>query len=256
MQTSVLLGLPLNNHGFYFFVFGATLVQYNLHYVSKKVAVDGSPRFAWTHYRKKTHYVLIAVGTLMIFYSLFTFELVHYFILLVLGLISFLYSFPFLPFARKKRLKDFGVVKIFVLSLVWTLVTVWFPASTFTYHTELFYFVLVKRFIFMFVLCLVFDIRDMKVDKEAGILTIPVLVGRDRAYSLSYALLIFFILIVLIENLLYPGRFLIPFLISVIATTAVIQYSKKNNSDITCLFGIDGMMLLQSILIWIFTLNG
>lgn len=255
VQTSILLNLPLNNTGFYFFVFGATLVQYNLHYVSKKVAIDGSPRLTWTRNRQKTHYVLIGLGMAMILYSLFTFELVHYFILLILGIISFLYSFPFLPFPNKKRLKDFGVVKILVLSLVWTLVTVWFPASTFTYDPELFYFVLIKRFIFMFVLCMVFDIRDSLIDKEAGINTVAVLLGSKKAYSFTYLMLALFVIIVIIENILFPGRFLFAFLISAVVTAGVIQYSKKNNSDITCLFGVDGMMLLQSLLIWLFSLN-
>lgn len=255
IETNILLGLPLNSVGFYLFVFGATLVQYNLHYVSKTIAIDGSPRLAWTHKQKRTHHILTAIGAVMVAYSLFSFELKHYIVLLVLGGVSFLYSFPFLPFAKRKRLKDFGVFKIIILSLMWTLVTVWFPVNTAAYSDTLFTFIFIKRFIFMFVLCMVFDIRDRQVDQSQDINTLAVILGIKKAYSLTYFFLILFVIIVIIENILFPGSYLIAFLISSIATAAVIEYSKKNNSDVTCLFLVDGMMLLQAILVVLFSLK-
>lgn len=255
IQTNILLGLPLNSIGFYFFVFGSTLVLYNFHYISKTAAIDGSPRLAWSKSRQRTHRILIGAGIIIILLTLFTFELRHYFVLLVLGCISFLYSFPFIPLGSRKRLKDFGVIKIITLSLIWTLVTVWFPVSTMLFGKTIFWFVFIKRFIFIFALCMVFDIRDLAIDKKESINTISVLLGREKAYGITYVMLVSFILIVVLENILFPGRFLIPFLISIGATTMVVAYSKKNNSDITCLFGVDGMMILQSLLIFVFSLN-
>ena len=97
IETNLLLRLPLNNTTFYLFVFGATLVQYNLHYFFKTVAVAGSKRLAWSLKNRNMHKVFIAVGVTLILYSLFSFRLHHFIILLVLGAIAFLYSFPFLP---------------------------------------------------------------------------------------------------------------------------------------------------------------
>ena len=129
IETNILLGLPLNSFSFYCFVFGATLLQYNLHYSTKKIAVKNSERLRWSHNNKKLHFFLLVVGGLLILFSFFSFHLRHFIILACLGAISFLYSFPFLPVGKKKRIKDYGLLKIVTLSLLWTLVTVWFPVS-------------------------------------------------------------------------------------------------------------------------------
>ncbi len=256
LETNILLKLPLNSLGFYLFVFGATLVQYNLHYVSKTAAIDGSPRLHWSKHRKKTHYILILLGTAMIIYGLITFPLHHYIVLIILGIVSFLYSFPFVPTkSGRKRLKDFGLLKITTLSLMWTLVTVWFPVNMLPFDHTAFAFVFAKRFIFIFVLCLVFDIRDATVDSRHGIRTMPVMFGSKGSYLLGYALLALLVVINIAEYYLIGNDYLWAFLCSIMVTGLVVRYSEKNNSDITCLFGIDGMMLLQAILVIIFRLN-
>ena len=256
METNILLGLPFNNFSFYCFVFGATLLQYNLHYVSKTVAVKDSLRFEWSQRNKGIHIVLLIAGFLLIIFSLFSFRLQHFFVLIILGAIAFLYSFPILPFGRKKRIKEYGILKITTLALLWTLVSVWFPANAMPYDTILFSFVFVKRFVFMLILCLLFDVRDYQVDFEKNIRTFPVILGIKNAYSFAYLLLILLSLLSLFQfwYLKQPG-FLIAMVISILATAFTIRYTKKNNSDIVFLAGIDGMMLLQAALIFLFSLN-
>ncbi|MEO8823758.1 MAG: hypothetical protein ABI366_09285, partial [Ginsengibacter sp.] len=127
IETNILLGLPLNSFSFYCFVFGATLLQYNLHYSTKKIAIKNSERLQWSLKNKKIHFYLLIIGALLILFSFFSFHLKHFLILACLGAISFLYSFPFLPFGKRRRIKDYGFLKIVTLSLLWTLVTVWFP---------------------------------------------------------------------------------------------------------------------------------
>lgn len=256
METNILLGLPLNNFSFYCFVFGATLLQYNLHYVSKTVAVKDSLRFDWSQRNKGIHFILLVVGFLLIVFSLFSFKLQHFFVLLILGAIAFLYSFPILPFGRKKRIKEYGILKIITLALLWTLVSVWFPANTMFYDPVLFTFVFVKRFVFMLILCLIFDVRDYEIDLEKNIRTFPIILGIKSAYSFAYLLLILLALLSLFQFwYLKQNGFLIAMVISILATAFAIQLTKKNNSDIVYLAGIDGMMLLQAALIFLFGLN-
>jgi 4-hydroxybenzoate polyprenyltransferase len=255
LETSIMLNVPFNNFGFYAFVFGATIVQYNLHYIVKKVAVKDSARLAWSQRNKNIHLVLLIAGCILIIYSLFGFHLVHFIILFILGCISFLYSFPFIPFAQKKRIKDYGFLKIITLSLLWTLVTVWFPVSGHQYDAGLFVFIFMKRLVFMFILCLLFDMRDIEVDRSENIRTLAVALGRKRSYILSYIVLLVFVLLAVAQYIYLPQiQFLIPMLISAVATLATIEMTKKINSDYVYLAGIDGMMLLQPILIYLFTL--
>lgn len=249
IETNLLLHLPLNNLSFYSFVFGATLVQYNLHYVFKKHAVRNSERLAWSLKNKKLHQIFIVIGVCLILVSLFSFRLHHFIILLVLGAIAVLYSFPLLPFTNKKRIKDFGLLKIIILALLWTLVTVWFPADEANYGLS-FQLIFIRRFIFIFVLCLLFDIRDIEIDRHENISTLAVMLGKKRSYILCYILLLIFAALSVVQFVHHANAVeLAAMLISAAATIITIELSKKNNSDFIYLACIDGMMFLQAILV-------
>jgi 4-hydroxybenzoate polyprenyltransferase len=256
IETNILLGLPLNQISFYCFVFGATLAQYNLHYLVKTVAVEKSERLAWSQRNKSLHFILLIIGSLLILFSFFSFHLKHFIILICLGGISFLYSFPFLPFGSKKRIKDYGSLKILTITFLWTLVTVWFPVNSMPFDTGLFWLVFAKRFIFMFVLCLLFDMRDIEIDGKEKINTLAVKLGQKKSYFLAYFSLVLFVAFSVAQYYYLPqSAYLIAMLISALATLMTIELTKKSNSDYVYLAGIDGMMLVQSGLIYLFSLN-
>lgn len=254
METNILLGVPLNNTSFYCFVFGATLVQYNLHYLLKKTAIANSERLRWSQKNSGIHLTFLVIGIALIVFSLFSFHLEHFIVLALLGFISVLYSFPFLPFGTKRRIKDYGFLKIITLALLWTLVTVWFPVNALPFDNGLFALIFVKRFVFMFVLCLLFDVRDIEVDSKEHINTLSVILGRKRSYLLSYLLLILFVVLTLVQYFYLPQvNFLMAMIISAILTFITIEATKKINSDFIYLAGIDGMMLLQAVLVYLFS---
>lgn len=256
MQTNIILGVPFNHFSFYCFVFGATLVQYNLHYIAKKVAVKNSERLKWSLENKNIHLILLLAGAALILFSFFSFHLKHYAILICLGGVAFLYSFPFLPFGKRKRIKDYGFLKIITLSLLWTLVTVWFPVTNMNVDTVLFLFVFAKRFVFMFILCLLFDMRDIEIDSNEQINTMAVILERKKSYFLAYILLIVFIGLSFAQYQYFPhSGFFIAMLLSAAATFFTIEITKKSNSDFVYLAGIDGMMLLQAVLVYVFSLK-
>jgi 4-hydroxybenzoate polyprenyltransferase len=256
MQTSLVLRLPLNPFSFYCFVFGATLAQYNLHYLVKTKAIPDSQRLAWSLKNKKTHKILFVSGIILIIISFFSFRLHHFIILGIMGVISVLYSFPVIPTGNKKRIKDYGYLKIITLALLWTLVTVWFPVVNKPFDNTLFLFVFMKRFVFMFVLCLVFDIRDIEIDNKENINTVAVILGRKNSYLLAYFTLLLFMVLSLLQNFYFSdNRELFAMLVSAILSYFTIEVSKKNNSDIIYLAGIDGIMLLQPLLVYLFSLK-
>ena len=252
METNLLLHLPLNTFTFYCFVFGATLAQYNLHYLVKTTAVANSQRLAWSRSHKSLHKILLAIGIILILFSFFSFRLHHFIILSVLGAIAFVYSFPVIPFGRKKRIKDYGFLKIITLALLWTLVTVWFPVNSLPVETGIFAFIFFKRFVFMFVLCLLFDVRDIEIDRDEKINTLAVILGRKKSYYLSYVFISLFIILSVLHYLYAPEKAtLFAMLLSALATIFTIETTKKTNSDFVYLAGIDGMMLLQALLVYL-----
>ena len=250
LETNLLLHLPLNTLSFYCFVFGATLVQYNLHYLVKIRAVKDSHRMNWSLRNRKLHLLFIAAGTILILFSLFSFHLHHFIILLILGAISSIYSLPLIPFGKKKRIKDFGLIKIITLALLWTIVTVWFPADQLNFDHFSFLLIFSRRFIFMFLLCLLFDMRDLEVDADENIHTLPVMLGIRRCYHLCYILLIAFVLLTIVQYV-YSSQF-IPFIVMMLSaaiTFVVVEHTKKHNSDYIYLAFVDGMMLLQALMV-------
>ena len=256
IQTNLLLHLPLNPPSFYCFVFGATLAQYNLHYLVKTTAVNNSQRLAWSSKNKKVHKVLLCAGIALILFSFLSFRLHHFIVLAILGAIAFLYSFPVIPFEKKKRIKDYGFLKIFTLALLWTLVTVWFPVNNLPFEKNIFVFVFLKRFVFLFVLCLLFDIRDIEIDRKENITTLAVFLGKKKSYLVAYIFLILFIILSLLQFFYFGDKsILIAMLLSAAATFFAVELTKKTNSDFVYLAGIDGMMLLQAMLVYLLGLK-
>jgi 4-hydroxybenzoate polyprenyltransferase len=256
IETNLLLHLPLNSISFYCFVFGATLAQYNLHYLVKTSAVKDSQRLAWSLKNKNLHKILLTIGIILILFSFLSFRLHHFIILGILGVIAFLYSLPVIPIGNKKRIKDYGCIKIFTLTLLWTIVTVWFPVVNFSFDRNIFLFVFLRRFVFMFVLCLLFDIRDIEIDKKENINTIAVILGKRKSYYLSYISLILFIILSVFQFYYIEEKVaLIAMLLSAVITFFTIELTKKINSDFMYLAGIDGMMLLQALLVYLIGLK-
>lgn len=108
----------------------------------------------------------------------------------------------------------------------------------------------------MFVLCLLFDLRDLEIDREEKINTLPVKLGKAACYRISYALLILLLLLSVVQYIYIPQlSFLTAMIISLLVTFWIIERTKTNNSDIIYLAGIDGMMLLQAVLVYAFSLN-
>ena len=250
MQTSLELRLPFNSFPFYILVFSATLGQYNIHYYIKKSARAHSDRFAWSQQHKQVHAWLNILGAAGVLYGLVHLELKHYLVLGIIAIITILYSFPFLPFKNKRRLKDFGLLKILTLSYVWVLITVWFPVVTRMKVTPDFMSVFLERFLLLFVLCLAFDIRDMDADRHDGIRTIPVACGTRKSYLLLWLGLVLMVATA-VWRMFQTHNFLQfnAIVLSAIATYFMTEHSRKHNSDMVYLLGIDGMMLLQALLV-------
>ncbi len=250
METSMLLGTPGNSFAFYLVVFCATLGQYNIHYFIKRKANPDSGRFLWSVTHRRIHLALNGIGALGLILGLTRLQLSHFLVLGIGAAITLLYSFPLLPFPGKRRLKDFGLLKIAVLSYVWTLITVWFPAVALPRITPSFMLVFADRFLFMFALCLAFDIRDKPTDAREGIHTLPVMLGVKACYQIIRLALVLFVAVAILQFTV-TGRFLElnAMILSALTTYFMVEYSRTRTSDLVYLAGIDGMMMLQALLV-------
>jgi len=231
-------------------VFGSTLVVYNTHHIIKKSTPLISDRFDWSQRYKHWNYIFCSAGLIMCIGSLFWLSGRIFLACIVLGVLSFAYSLPMLPFKDKRRIRDFGWIKILVLTSVWTIVTSMLPMLYWDKSLYDYPFEIVMRFAFMFTLCVAFDIRDMQTDLEADIFTIPNLIGIKNSYRLMNASIVLFSILSIIQYFRYQSvSRLIADLLTALITKLVIDYTRKYPSDKAYLGLVDGMMLLYGILV-------
>ena len=162
-----------------FFVFFATVTGYNF------VKYFGLAKF---HHRSLATWLkYIQIFSFLCFLGLLYFivqlkEKTIY-VLLGLGLITFLYTIPFLPkkyFLDKGNLRAISGLKIYVIAFVWAITTVIIPLiendQQMTHDSLI---CLLQRFIFVLVVMLPFEIRDMRYD-SLKLSTIPQRIGIQR----------------------------------------------------------------------------
>ncbi len=160
-----------------FFTFFATITGYNF------VKYFGVAKF---HHRSLTH----KLKWIQLF-SLFCFLFMCYFLLKLslntlvyigaMAIITFLYAIPFLPkrlfLDHRNNLRSIGGLKVYLIALVWCGVTVFLPVinANNPFNTDVF-IIAIQRYIFIIVLMLPFEIRDLRYD-SLKLSTIPQKIG-------------------------------------------------------------------------------
>lgn len=232
------------------FIFSSTLIIYNIHYFKKKLNPGISDRADWSQKNKNTHLFLLILSTISLLVSLFFLSFKVVLASAVLALLSFAYSFPIFPFLKRKKLKEYGLLKIVLLSLVWTLVTVWIPLIYWEVEVENYIAEFFIRFLLMFPLCATFDIRDAGLDKLNNINTLPNKYGLKKTYQIIDISLVALLIANIIQYYRYhiDQRFWAGLLV-ILLLKFLMKYTKKPLSDVFYLLVIDGMMLFYAILV-------
>ena len=235
------------------FVATNTIIIYNLHYYIKRLPSGVSDRADWSKQHQWVHPFLIITAGLFSAICLFYLNWSVIAVSIALGILSLAYSLPILPFKQKKRLKDWGILKLILLSLVWASVTVLMPMFYWGKHFANFEVEFLMRFFFMLPLCAAFDIRDMETDKQHKIYTLPNAIGLKNTYRLIDFFLLTFGILAVLQYFRYPITWrLISGILILMLTKIVIIASKKSKSDLFYLLFIDGLMLIYACIILLF----
>lgn len=146
-------------------------------------------------------------------------------------ILTLLYEIPFL---RKKKinLRSVGALKIVLISLVWAGVTVLLPlmaaGNSFNVSVLLFF---LQRFLWVVVLTIPFDIRDIQFDED-HLKTIPQILGIKNTKKLGFVLLLLTLVLEfsmwsnpLFKNIFLGVTFLLFFLLMRTKTTQSKYYS-------------------------------
>jgi len=166
------------------------------------------------------------------------------------SLLSLGYVVPL--FGKDRRLRDFSFIKIFLVAVVWAWVTVVLPWAQIngTFSTEAILMFLERTF-FIFAITIPFDIRDLRIDKDAKVNTIPTKIGIRKSLYLSFAALCFMIIIssYLFAIGLYPVFAYYGILLSYLTTSIFVYLTPSQDHDYFFTGVMDGTMILQFLFV-------
>lgn len=233
------------------FNFFATITGYNF------VKYFGLAKF---HHRSLTNWLkAVQLFSFICFFALvyfaFKLEAVTWCYILVLATITFLYAIPFLPrnifVDSKQNLREIGGLKIYIIALVWSVATVLLPVveNGVLFSADVFIMML-QRFVFVLVLMLPFEIRDLSYD-SLKLSTLPQRIGVYKTKAIGVCLLgVFFFLEFFKDTMNYNAVFILA--VVVFITMLFIVFSKENQRKYYSSFWVEGLPILWLALLLLY----
>ncbi len=267
-EASIQQSSSRNPFWYYILLFSATIIYYTKAYIGVTTADKNNKRSVWYLTNRKLMIrsqliltIILIIATFFvcihIWQNLLQMPAVQWLLILLFPLVAVLYygieSFKF----KKYNLRNNGWMKPFVIGFVWggtvTIYPLLFHAieNNETYGITLFGFLLfVKNFMFITVLCIMFDIKDFAYDYNQQLKTFVVRVGlRKTIYYIMIPLCIIGLGTFLVFTISHHFRVIrivintIPFILLI--TVAWSMYRRK--SILYYLAIIDGLMLVKAL---------
>jgi len=227
-----------------FFVFFATITGYNFIKYSKLAK--------WHHLSLTESLKSIQVFSLLCFIGLlyFTFQIAYEVIVAcaVMALLTALYALP--VFSRKRNLRALPGIKIYTISVVWAGATVLLPLLQVGAVLDWdMWMLLLQRFLFVLVITLPFDIRDMQYD-DVSIVTIPVRIGVKKTKILGALLLVVFVFLEGLKDEITSLNVLTTLVISIFSGTLLILASERQSKYYASLI-VESIPLVWLLLVFL-----
>lgn len=225
------------------FVFFATITGYNF------VKYFGVAKF---HHRSLAAWLrAIQIFSLFAFFGMSYFALklsINSLIYIsVFGLVTFLYAIPLLPIRyfrdSQKNLRQISGLKIYIIALVWVFATLFLPLIDNDFHINTDVVITgVQRFIFVIVLMLPFEIRDLIYD-SVKLATIPQRIGVKKTKIIGILLLMVFFFLEYFKDEIISEA-IISNSVIVFITLFFVVFAHKNQSKYYSAFWVESLPIL------------
>lgn len=249
-QTALLLHIKLSAW-FYIFIFCATISSYNFYWLLSGWAFSKTDlsKYLAGHVSNLWVFFIACIGLVISFFNV---QQILPAIAAAAGL-TFLYAVPLLPIKQLQFTRKAGLLKTILLALTWAFITVWLPhvyASEYNaqaYNMQALALLFCIRFVFMLLLCIMFDARDTEVDKIKGLQSLTTLLS---AKTVKVIMLLLFA-VYLMLGLLFRFYFnnipqIIAFLITAASVAVIYRLSFKKQGYLFYYFIVDGLMLFSA----------
>ena len=167
-------------------------------------------------------------------------------LVLCLGAVTFFYEIPFEKIASIRKVKG---LKIYIIALVWAMTTVLLPLLEAVVEFEVSIFLtFIQRFIFILVLMLPFEIRDLNND-DLRLSTIPQKIGITTSKRLGFLGLFF---IFLLSFLLHDNSIdILNSTIVMVVTGMFLLFSHPKKPFYFTAFWVESVPVFWALLVWI-----
>lgn len=167
---------------------------------------------------------------------------------LILAL-TVLYTLPFIP--NKENLRNWSGIKIYLVAAAWVGVTLVLPVINANLDFSIVVILkFMQRFILVFVLMLIFEIIDLKVD-NFYLNTIPQQIGIRRTKYLSYFMLFLFVVIETLKPNIVQIDIVLTFLIALLLSIFMFFANSKRNHYYTS-FWVESLPIIWFVLLLLF----
>ena len=253
-QTQLILTGNFQLDDLIWFVFFSTFLLYALHRIVGILRLkDFLEIERYAVISKFRHHIVFyaIVASLGAIYFFFRLSWQVQLALIIPAILSLGYVFPF--FGKKRRLRDFDQIKIYLIAGVWAFVTVVLPIidDGMSFNISIVWMIL-ERVLFVFAITLPFDIRDLNVDNHGDVKTIPVIIGIEKTKQLAYAALTLAFALALCNYFLnfYNLPVLLGLSISYLSSAVLVSFSNAERHDYFYSGLMDGTMVLQFFFVW------
>ncbi|MDG5492518.1 hypothetical protein [Psychroserpens sp. SPM9] len=234
-----------------FFIFFSTITGYNF------VKYFGLAKF---HHRSlaiwlKAIQVFSFICFLALCYYAFKLETKTMIYIGAFSLITFLYAIPMVPktifIDKKKNLRSISGLKVYVIAFVWSGVTVFLPLlnGDYTISNDVILSA-IQRFIFVIVLMLPFEVRDLSYD-SIRLSTIPQKIGVLRTKILGVVLLVMFLCLDLFKEET-TGVFFWVQMVIIVITLVLLLFSREHQTKYYSAFWVESIPILWMALLLVF----
>jgi len=267
VETTLQQRFPLNGLGYFFLIFITTVLYYAYPYIRKSLKRSSNPRTNWYtrnyNMMRRNQFVItiILLISLIIFLSNYGKALLHmpatqWLLIFIFPLVAALY-YGINSLSGKYNLRKIGWLKPFLIGFTWAgLVTV-YPVLFYDIINKLNYkltwigvLLFLKNFMFISVLCIMFDIKDYARDYINRLKTFVVKIGLRKT--------IFYILLPL--SLIGLGSFIlyaidhqfhqVKVLLNIIPFVLLVMIAwslRRRRSLLYYLVIVDGLMLVKAV---------
>jgi len=238
------------------FVFFGTLFLYALHRIvgiSKSHAYFQLERYSVITVHKRHIEWYAGIGALMATVCFFFLNRSTQLALIIPGIISLGYVLPIL--GNKKRLRDLNDIKIFLVALVWAWITVLLPAVEYDlFPGKGILLTFIERVLFIFAITLPFDIRDLQVDEQSAVRTLPARWGVKRTKQIAIGVIGMALTINIIcwQQFYYSVPIMVALVLTYLATIILVKKITPERSDYFYTGLMDGTMVLSGVLVGTF----